>query len=97
MSQHISIVNRPSLKHKYTIIIPSAGCGRRMKSHGPKSLIELKNGNTILQQQLRNIHKNFRFYVVKLSWWVVLVLIKSTVNYPHTLKGFTIPILKQPM
>ena len=39
-----------------TVIIPSAGEGRRMKSYGPKSLIDLTKEN-ILQRQIRIINK----------------------------------------
>jgi choline kinase len=39
-----------------TVIIPSAGEGRRMKSYGPKSLIDLTREN-ILQRQIRIINK----------------------------------------
>lgn len=35
-----------------TIIVPTAGIGRRMKSYGPKSLIELYTQETILSRQL---------------------------------------------
>jgi len=49
-----------------TVIIPSAGEGRRMKSYGPKSLIDLTKEN-ILQRQIRIINKvldNVSFIVV---------------------------------
>ena len=39
-----------------TVIIPAAGEGRRMKSYGPKSLIDLTKGN-VLQRQIRLINK----------------------------------------
>jgi choline kinase len=39
-----------------TVIIPAAGEGRRMKSYGPKPLIELAKGN-ILERQVRIIDK----------------------------------------
>ena len=32
------------------VIIPAAGCGRRMKSYGPKSLVEIKNTDIITNQ-----------------------------------------------
>lgn len=38
-----------------TVIIPSAGVGRRMKSYGPKCLIELSHGYTILDRQIEMI------------------------------------------
>ena len=49
-----------------TVIIPSAGEGRRMKSYGPKSLIGLTKEN-ILQRQIRIINKvldNVSFIVI---------------------------------
>jgi len=49
-----------------TVIIPSAGEGRRMKSYGPKSLIDLTIGN-VLQRQIRLINKvldNVNFIIV---------------------------------
>ena len=39
-----------------TVIIPAAGEGRRMKSYGPKPLIQLTKG-TILDRQIRLIDK----------------------------------------
>jgi len=49
-----------------TVIIPAAGEGRRMKSYGPKSLIDLTKGN-ILQRQIGLIDKvldNVSFIIV---------------------------------
>jgi choline kinase len=36
-----------------TIILPCAGNGRRMKSHGPKSLIQIEGEITVIQKQLK--------------------------------------------
>lgn len=36
-----------------SIIIPAAGAGRRMKSYGPKSLVELNSRDTVLGRQIR--------------------------------------------
>lgn len=44
---------------KVSFIIPAAGMGNRMKSYGPKCLIEIKNDTTIIENQLRLIHKYF--------------------------------------
>lgn len=38
--------------HNVSIVIPAAGMGRRMKSYGPKPLIELGGGETVLSRQL---------------------------------------------
>ena len=50
--------------HKYSIIIPSAGQGLRMKSYGAKSLIKLTPDLTVLQNQLNIIGKKFRYYEI---------------------------------
>lgn len=43
---------------KYSVIIPAAGMGSRMKSYGPKILLQIPNTETtILDNQLRHIHK----------------------------------------
>lgn len=42
-----------------TVIIPAAGLGRRMKSYGPKSLVELANGQTVIARQLELIKVTF--------------------------------------
>ncbi len=42
-----------------SIIIPAAGMGRRMKSYGPKPLIELDNRQTVLSRQLRILRMNY--------------------------------------
>lgn len=44
---------------KISIIIPAAGMGTRMKSHGPKSLIKINKETTILDNQLKYIYSNF--------------------------------------
>lgn len=48
-----------SSKDEYSIIIPGAGLGQRMKSYGPKPLIEIKKNLTILDNQLNIINKSF--------------------------------------
>jgi choline kinase len=37
----------------FQVIIPAAGMGRRMKSYGPKALIPLHNGETVLSRQIK--------------------------------------------
>jgi len=46
---------------RLTIIVPTAGVGRRMKSYGPKSLIELFTDETILSRQLAIFEQCFPF------------------------------------
>lgn len=55
--------NRP---HNLSIIIPAAGAGRRMKSHGPKPLIELpasgspgRGHETVIGRQIRVLREVF--------------------------------------
>ena len=55
--KNVAAISTPK-KQKYTIIIPSAGQGQRMKSYGPKSLIKI-NGKTILEHQLERIQSTF--------------------------------------
>lgn len=55
--KNVSAINAPA-KQPYTIIIPAAGQGQRMKSYGPKSLIKIDN-TTVLQHQLDKIHSAF--------------------------------------
>ena len=45
---------------KMTVIIPAAGAGRRMKSYGPKCLIDLTPNQTILDRQLEIINNTFK-------------------------------------
>lgn len=59
MQNHIALVNKPKQNKKYSIIIPCAGIGSRMKYNGPKSLLSLGE-ETILERQIRIIHKTFR-------------------------------------
>jgi choline kinase len=42
---------------KLQVILPCAGLGRRMKSYGPKSLIDLGGGQLLLHKQLDILHK----------------------------------------
>lgn len=49
----------PSRRDKYTIIIPAAGLGRRMKVYGPKSLIKINDTDTILSHQINIINSCF--------------------------------------
>jgi choline kinase len=44
------------------ILIPAAGLGKRMKSYGPKSLITIKYGQSILGRQLYLIDSSFKDY-----------------------------------
>lgn len=59
--------NTSAKKQGFSIIIPSAGEGVRMKAYGPKSLIKIDNGhNTILNNQLTIISQAFKQYQIVL-------------------------------
>ena len=47
-------------KDDYTIIIPAAAMGKRMKSYGPKNLLEISDNLTILDNQLNIINRVFK-------------------------------------
>ena len=55
--RNVAAIQSPH-KQPYTIIIPAAGQGQRMKSYGPKSLIKL-GSKTVIQHQLEQIYKTF--------------------------------------
>lgn len=46
-------------RHDLSIIIPAAGMGRRMKSYGPKPLIELPGRETVINRQIRILRSLF--------------------------------------
>jgi len=46
-------------KEDLSIIIPIAGIGKRMKSYGPKALIDLGRGSNILYRQLNLLQYNY--------------------------------------
>jgi len=52
----VAHVNRPASDKKFSVIIPAAGIGQRMKSYGPKCLIKVGN-KSIIDNQLKHIYK----------------------------------------
>jgi len=52
------IYNKKLANTDVGIIIPAAGCGRRMKSYGPKALLEINN-KKIINNQLDILEKTF--------------------------------------
>lgn len=42
---------------RLSIIIPAAGSGQRMKSYGPKALLPLGNGETLIRRQVNIVHR----------------------------------------
>lgn len=61
-SKKIDTVSKPT--DKYSIIIPAAGQGTRMKSYGVKSLIKLTPKLTVIENQLNIISNTFKNYEV---------------------------------
>lgn len=57
-NKHIAPISKPG-NSKFSVIIPAAGVGSRMRSYGAKSLLKLNDSVTILDNQLTNIYKNF--------------------------------------
>jgi choline kinase len=62
-TRNVSFIKAPNVQ-KYSIIIPAAGMGVRMKSFGVKPLIKLKPDLTVLQNQLNIIDQKFRYYEI---------------------------------
>ena len=54
----------PATGKKYSIIIPAAGIGSRMKSYGPKCLIPLNKTHNVLTRQVRLIHETLSSYEI---------------------------------
>ena len=50
--RHIKKIKKSLSTGFLDIMIPAAGLGKRMKSHGPKSLIPIKYGQRILDRQV---------------------------------------------
>ena len=63
-TRNIVTTIRPKQNRKYSIIIPAAGMGHRMKKYGPKSLIKLNDKQTILQRQIQLIEQTFRWFEI---------------------------------
>jgi choline kinase len=53
--RHIAPAKQPHLSDRLNVIIAAAGIGRRMKSHGPKSLLVVHRGVTLIEKQIRTI------------------------------------------
>lgn len=43
-------------KNKLTVVILTAGCGSRIKSYEPRSLLKIKNNTTLLEHQIQTIN-----------------------------------------
>lgn len=62
-TRNVTYIHSPNT-YKYSIIIPTAGQGLRMKSYGAKSLIKLTPDLTVIQNQLNILAQKFRYYEV---------------------------------
>ncbi len=72
--------SRPSRREKYSIIIPAAGLGRRMKTYGPKSLISINDDETIISRQIQNIKECFRRHEIILVGGYQIEKLQKTVK-----------------
>jgi len=55
--RHIAPARLPKQDGRLNVIIPAAGIGKRMKSKGPKGLLPIHHGMSILEVQVRTILK----------------------------------------
>lgn len=55
--RHIAPSKLPKKDERLTIIIPAAGIGKRMKSRGPKALLPINHGMSILEMQIRTLNR----------------------------------------
>lgn len=55
--RHIAPARLPREEGRLNVIIPAAGIGKRMKSKGPKGLLPVHHGMSILELQVRNVLK----------------------------------------
>lgn len=67
-----------------TVIIPAAGMGRRMKSYGTKSLLNLRGGSTVLERQLNLIWGEYpkADIIVVVGFEAEEIRKRVKVNYP---------------
>jgi len=71
-------------ENKISIIIPIAGIGRRMRSYGPKALIELGGGTTVLQRQLDIIQEIYpKSEIILVSGFEHTKIEKFVSNWKH--------------
>src|SRR4051794_28159322 len=47
------------MRKNLSIILPAAGIGRRIRSYGSKSLIDMGQGETLIRKQLRTLREVF--------------------------------------
>jgi choline kinase len=57
--RNVETIYTPYRRKKYSIIIPAAGEGVRMRSFGPKSLIKINSQETLLDRQISVLRSTF--------------------------------------
>ena len=60
-TRNIVTASGPKQNRKYSIIIPAAGQGTRMKKYGPKPLIKVNQSSNIFDRQFKIIDSVFRW------------------------------------
>lgn len=60
-TRNIVSSNKPRQNRKYSIIVPAAGAGHRMKKYGPKPLIKIDQSTTIFDRQCKIFYDTFRW------------------------------------
>lgn len=93
-NRHVSPAKKDSYgagvhSQNLTVIIPCAGLGRRMKSYGPKSLLSLYGGTTVLDRQLQHVWDVFPKAEVNLVVGFEAVKIRKHVKE----KGYPVRII----
>lgn len=58
------VIRNHNHSQQYSIIIPAAGMGRRMRSYGPKALLKINETKDVITNQLEIIRHSFRKYEV---------------------------------
>lgn len=60
-NRHIAPSKLPGRSERLSVIIPAAAIGKRMKSKGPKGLLPVNHGMSILELQIRQILKIYPY------------------------------------
>lgn len=63
-TRNVVAASGPRQNRKYSIVIPAAGAGTRMKKYGAKPLIKVSETNNIIDRQFRIINDIFRWYEI---------------------------------
>jgi choline kinase len=57
--KNVTTIKTPSNSEGLSIIIPAAGVGHRMKSYGPKAMIEVSKNTTLIEKQIKTLWKEY--------------------------------------